>query len=1278
MSTEKMENTLDSIRPSENLTEQEEMSYLFGRDPSILAYGQRRSLITDGLKENLISPCDDEETDSRHTTSFLSPLSETVKVYLRLKPYPKRIKLTEEQKEAYTILNAKTLLTKLPLMDTNTSCLKRAKNNDTVCRKFTFTQTFSSTISQFELFEHAIKQRMVDFLDGQNSTVMSYGTTNSGKSYTLQGTTVSPGIIPRSLDFVFSNIDPTSVPCYKPIHYCDVICLNSSERLQEIEFKTKLLCLSPIDRNQCVNTYKEMQKLLEQEYPKRQNVSVNAQYSVWVSFAEIYNETIYDLLSVESQKRRIPLKLATDNHGRAFIKGLKTISVNSGSEAYQILMAGQHNLKVATTALNSRSSRSHCIFTIKLLKYHAENASEKVELSTFSFCDLAGSERLKKTLNVGDRLKEAQNINTSLLVLGRCLKSIYEGQIVKQKQEIMGPFRESKLTRLFQKTLSGKERLVLIVNVNPSPDSYIETQNVLNFSAIAKKIIIEPKEIKRKTGTSRFSQIVTQSIKIPTDWDTTDLDSISEKKEPIAALQKSYEDIYLERYEDALNENKKLKREIEFLRSSALNRDLEIRQEMAETFTATMSQMEVEWRNRIKSVEEQQDCLLQWSVARTENFYKNKLVQLGKGKRMRSDINDESDNEDNEDLELENTRLKAKIAALKKAVKEIRESKDILSADKSKATFELAIVKEELKNRENLLEAAQKDSNGEAHNYIAELKVLLAKKDEQIKRLKMFLDEAKDEYITITTDAREMQNRLKEQNETVVENMDLIAELEEQLEHANIHLPEKTKAVEILEDRVEFQTKKLIDAEIIIVEMQSKISQLETDKIALLEDLAKLQEIVIDHDKKSTPRSFQDKSVEHLNIKYLTLDEVKSESQEEKVENRLKTEELLQEKIMDLAMAHDKLSNALSKEMHYENVIEKLQKEVSAANERYEIKAQCLEAYLERITKLEENITKSKKSQETTTKEQEMENEIANLQKELKNMIRLNADSKTDQEMEASMKHVLKQLTETKEALAKMESLYKDTETEKQLCHREIETMTLRLQQYEQNVKILDLLQQSSQERQIENEQLKKMNDELKNSLADKDREMEAFRKNREETAVKYDNLVKSQQEEIERQKREVMRYQELFRRETPNKIEIKTLKDNLKAMKMRYEEAQERLSKLAVQIKDTRENTSDDDVVIHESRSRRKPKKEYLTVSSESYTEVITECSGSESRRITRRAALPPPSVESTLEKKRTMRKKKLFVQSDDACADIDRCENIPPSPAPSSSTRNLRTRRK
>lgn len=169
-----MENTLDSIRPSE--TPQEEMSYLFGRDPSILAYNQR-PFPSKNTKKNLLSLYEAEEDNS--TNENISERLElqtlqTIKVYLRLKPFPKKLKLTEEQKEAYKIINSTTLLTKLSILDSNGSS-KQSKSNEAVCRKFTFSQTFGPETTQLELFEQTVQQQMIDFLAGQNCTIMTYG-----------------------------------------------------------------------------------------------------------------------------------------------------------------------------------------------------------------------------------------------------------------------------------------------------------------------------------------------------------------------------------------------------------------------------------------------------------------------------------------------------------------------------------------------------------------------------------------------------------------------------------------------------------------------------------------------------------------------------------------------------------------------------------------------------------------------------------------------------------------------------------------------------------------------------------------------------------------------------------------------------------------------------------------------------------------------------------------------------------------------------------------------
>lgn len=169
-----MENTLDSIRPSEN---PEEMSYLFGRDPSILAYGQRPFPSKDARK-NLLSLYEVEPSNSTNENTSErsdSQTLQTIKVYLRIKPVPKKLKLTEEQQEAYKVINSTTLVTKLPILDNNISCVKQSKSNENVSKKFTFSQTFGPETTQLELFEQTVQQQMIDFLAGHNCTIMTYG-----------------------------------------------------------------------------------------------------------------------------------------------------------------------------------------------------------------------------------------------------------------------------------------------------------------------------------------------------------------------------------------------------------------------------------------------------------------------------------------------------------------------------------------------------------------------------------------------------------------------------------------------------------------------------------------------------------------------------------------------------------------------------------------------------------------------------------------------------------------------------------------------------------------------------------------------------------------------------------------------------------------------------------------------------------------------------------------------------------------------------------------------
>ncbi|KAL6262486.1 hypothetical protein P5V15_007571 [Pogonomyrmex californicus] len=1393
-----MENTLDSIHPSEN--PQEEMSYLFGRDPSILAYSQRPFPSKDARK-NLLSSYEIEEINDNELSEHSdSPTLQTIKVYLRLKPFPKKMKLTEEQQEAYKILNSTTLLTKLPMVDNNTSS-KQSKNNEIICRKFTFSQTFGPETTQLELFKQTVQQQIIDFLAGQNCTIMTYGTTNSGKSYTLQGTPTSPGLILRTLEFVFNNITTNPNPFYKPLHYNDVINLNALQRAQEIEAKTKLLTFSSVDKHHYMNTYEQTQKLLRQEELIRPSQCHDAHYSVWVSFAEIYNEIVYDLLSNECQKK-VPLKLGTDSNGRAFIKGLKTIYVNSAAEAYHILMAGQYNLKVAATALNAKSSRSHCIFTIILLKYYAENLPDTVELSTFSFCDLAGSERVKKTLNIGDRLKEAQNINTSLLVLGRCLKSIHEGQLTRTKTDTVGPFRESKLTRLFQRALSGKEHLDLIVNVNPLPSLYIETQNVLKFAAIAKKIIIEKKKQIQKKLKSRFSQLVMQSIETVTDWDTIELESAN-WQQTNSMEEDDSEYIISEKYIDLINENKKLKKELTLLKNSALIRDFQSRQEMADKYIEMINKLETDWKQRIEDMEIQHEDTLEWTVKQIKEFYKGKY-ELHRKRKKHSDCIDDSDEDDDLNLTIkqlleENAQLLEKNDSLNKTLTEVKITNETLIVEKNKAAFELGLTKEDLKVARNLLETAQKDicSTQDGKAYIKEMTLQLHAKDEQIKKLKEFLNEAKEEYIAITSDLRKKDLYIDNQAKVLIENEEKIEDLELHLEDVNVCLTEKTKEVELLEKKLEDHNENKI------LQLQEEINRLKNEKIALIkshkQELASVQneyqEIVI-KEEIITDNVLEDSSNIRGNIKEKVENaEANIEAKETDLNNLNPTEKTLSKPLRveidcriditnnkdyndtenkleegtqttpiikiskdiqtsckkslskdkaveikdDAKMQSDMLDklndiqtqyehkclqekelseelNDLKKTMQtlqeencsnkivldeYRQSTEVLKKQLSLAIEEKQklketllnsdiaLKQKITDEYAEKISQLENSLKTIEKLkhdidqlnknleacqmekdctqkafdennkklfelesrlEETISKEQEKDVEIATLQKELKRMIQKSENAETtDTIMEAELKHAINELTQTKETLHQKE--------------QDMKELKIHLENFERNVKILNLLEQNSKERQIENERLRNINEELRTGLTQKEREMDAFMKNRDETVTKYETLVKNQQDELDMQKREVMRYQELFRRQitpTPNKDDIKKLQNHIEIL-------QDKLQKYEINAKTKNQNsvdsTSEEETSVQ--RPKRRGKKTIPSAKQENIP--IVELSGSESKRSTRNTTLPPQ--ETSTEKRRT-RRKKLFVEND-SFAEVEPVTPLLP-------TRNLRNRKK
>ncbi|XP_063163496.1 kinesin-like protein KIF20B isoform X2 [Candoia aspera] len=417
---------------------------------------------------------------------------ERIHVCLRVRPFLELEKEHDAQ-NCVSVIDSTSIILKAP-KSSKTFRLSE-KNLRQMVQKFTFSQVFGPKTTQKELFDGAVKQPVLDFLRGHSRLIFTYGVTNAGKTYTYQGTDEDGGILPRALDMLFKSMQSKLYPDMnlKPHRCRDHRKLSKEEVREEISVKNSLLrLLKEVDCQS--SSSRTMENCEDVKGPEKEADQSNLEeekdvkFSIWVSFCEIYNECIYDLLlPISNDKRRKMLRLAQDIKGYSYVKDLQWIQVSNSKEAYKLVKLGLKHQSFASTKLNANSSRSHSIFTVKMLKIDSES-TRVMQVNELFLCDLAGSERCTRTCNEGERLKESGNINTSLLILGKCISALKTNQQSKLQQHI--PFRESKLTHFFQGFFSGKGKVCMIVNVSQSPSAYDETLNVLKFSAIAQKVMV--------------------------------------------------------------------------------------------------------------------------------------------------------------------------------------------------------------------------------------------------------------------------------------------------------------------------------------------------------------------------------------------------------------------------------------------------------------------------------------------------------------------------------------------------------------------------------------------------------------------------------------------------------------------------------------------------------------------------------------------------------------------------------------------------------------------
>ncbi|XP_026875202.2 kinesin-like protein KIF9 isoform X2 [Electrophorus electricus] len=343
--------------------------------------------------------------------------SNEVKVYVRTRP---------------TACFAQDLIEYLPDKQTvnvhQRRCSRRGVvNNQTSSWSFRLNGVLHSA-SQEEVYEHVAHTVVLSALQGYNGTIMCFGQTGAGKTYTITGATEAyrqRGIIPRALQEVF----------------------------REVEHR------------------------------------VGHTFSLHLSYLEIYNETLLDLLASikgSQEPQGGPLTVVEEPGGGVLVKGLSLHPVHSEEEALNLLFEGEMNRIIGEHALNKNSSRSHCIFTI-----HIESRSRTLSNATYvtsklNLVDLAGSERLSKTGSEGQVQREAMYINRSLSFLEQAIMALAD----RRREHV--PFRQSKLTHALRDSLGGNCNTVLVANIYGEAAHIEETLSTLRFAARMKCVRTEP------------------------------------------------------------------------------------------------------------------------------------------------------------------------------------------------------------------------------------------------------------------------------------------------------------------------------------------------------------------------------------------------------------------------------------------------------------------------------------------------------------------------------------------------------------------------------------------------------------------------------------------------------------------------------------------------------------------------------------------------------------------------------------------------------------------
>ncbi|NWQ94216.1 CENPE protein, partial [Burhinus bistriatus] len=638
---------------------------------------------------------------------------------------------------------------------------------------FNYDRVFHSSDSTQQLYEGVAVPIIQSAVQGYNGTIFAYGQTASGKTYTMMGNEDSVGIIPKAIQHVF-----------------------------------KVIC----------------------EIPERE-------FLLRVSYMEIYNETITDLLCDIRKKK--PLGIREDVNRNTYVEDLIEEVVVAPEQVMEWIRKGEKNRHYGETKMNEHSSRSHTIFRMIIESRERSdpanaNCDGAVMVSHLNLVDLAGSERASQTGSEGVRLKEGCNINRSLFILGQVIKKLCDdpsGFI---------NYRDSKLTRILQNSLGGNAKTVIICTITPV--SFDETLSTLQFANTAKRMKNSPKVnevldddalLKRYRKEILDLKKQLEEVSSKTQIHAMEKDQLAQLLEEKNSLQKVQEDrirnltemlVTSASFSSKQNAKAKRRRRVTWAPGKINQANVSYFEDfekprLSETKKMKMSLSAIQdiEDSVLENSEHDNQCLVasdqisdvEWTAGPNMNWTQRDFeesVQLCEALALEKDI---AVNEVNilqanfNNLVLENEQLKAEINEIKEKLKEKIETDEFEALEKQTQKDHEVQLMHEITNLKNLV------SNAEVYN--EELEAEINSKLEQLKE--------KENKIKV------LQNRVEELQKAGAEKKDTY-----------FSVGDSDKLIE----EIQQLNKSLLDSETIALDAKKESAFLRTENLELKEKMSEL------------------------------------------------------------------------------------------------------------------------------------------------------------------------------------------------------------------------------------------------------------------------------------------------------------------------------------------------------------------------------------------------------------------------------------------------------